>query len=111
MRAAAAVLDPGAPARECSPNQQDDDGAEDRENPRPQVKEVAEPAAEDQGSDPAPEQGPDDADDQRDQPSPGLLAREDQFCDGAGDKTQQEKCEKTHKDTPSFRDGTDAGIC
>jgi GH15 family glucan-1,4-alpha-glucosidase len=75
-------------ARERTVNQQNDDGAEDRDHPRAQVEERAHVDAEDQGGHPAAQESADHPEQEGHEPAAALLAGQDQFGDGAGQQAE-----------------------
>src|SRR5690606_21456324 len=69
--------------------------------PRAEVEELLEPAAEDHSADPTAEQCADDAEEQGDEPATALLTRKDQLGDRSGDESEKKESKEAHFESPS----------
>src|SRR5437764_2263352 len=86
-----------AASRDDAPHHEDDERPADREEPRADLEEGAEPlSAEQQAAEPAAEQGAGHADDQGADPAPALAPGEDELGDRARDQPEKQEREEAH---------------
>ena len=91
-----AVIAGGAAARERVEDDEQQERASDRDQPRADAEERADAADADSGRGQAAEQRSDDADGERAEHAAGLIALVERLCDGSGDEAKNVPSEDSH---------------